>query len=146
MYEYGRHLGLAFQIVDDILDFTQSTEQLGKPQGQDLASGNLTAPTLFALAMGLSESSLVKIGSMNVTPQAVEDSKALLAMIESEFIEEGSLQRAIQLVHSTGGLAAAQKLAKEEGSLALAALKILPDGPAKRSLELMVEYVLFRIF
>ncbi len=32
MFEYGRHLGLAFQIVDDILDFTQSTEQLGKPQ------------------------------------------------------------------------------------------------------------------
>lgn len=35
--------------MDDILDFTQSTEQLGKPQGQDLASGNLTAPAIFAL-------------------------------------------------------------------------------------------------
>lgn len=32
MYEYGRHLGLAFQVVDDILDFTQTSEQLGKPQ------------------------------------------------------------------------------------------------------------------
>ena len=32
MYDYGKHLGLAFQVVDDILDFTQSTEQLGKPQ------------------------------------------------------------------------------------------------------------------
>jgi hypothetical protein len=32
MFEYGRHLGLAFQVVDDILDFTQTTEQLGKPQ------------------------------------------------------------------------------------------------------------------
>ena len=40
---------LAFQVVDDILDFTQSEEQLGKPQGQDLASGNLTAPCIFAL-------------------------------------------------------------------------------------------------
>ncbi len=49
MYAYGKHLGLAFQVVDDILDFTQSTEQLGKPQGQDLASGNLTAPVIFAL-------------------------------------------------------------------------------------------------
>lgn len=37
------------QVVDDILDFTQSSEALGKPQGQDLASGNLTAPVLFAL-------------------------------------------------------------------------------------------------
>jgi all-trans-nonaprenyl-diphosphate synthase len=35
--------------VDDILDFTQTAEQLGKPQGQDLASGNLTAPVIFAL-------------------------------------------------------------------------------------------------
>jgi geranylgeranyl pyrophosphate synthase len=37
-------------VVDDILDFTQTAEQLGKPQGQDLASGNLTAPAIFALA------------------------------------------------------------------------------------------------
>lgn len=49
MYAYGKHLGLAFQVVDDILDFTQSSELLGKPQGQDLASGNLTAPVLYAL-------------------------------------------------------------------------------------------------
>ena len=49
MYAYGKHLGLAFQVVDDILDFTQSSEQLGKPQGQDLASGNLTAPVIYAL-------------------------------------------------------------------------------------------------
>ena len=148
MFEYGRHLGLAFQIVDDILDFTQSTEQLGKPQGQDLASGNLTAPTLFALALGSPDgknSSLVHIGSMSATPQTVEESKELLSLIESEFIEEGSLQRAIHLVHTTGGLAAAQKLAKDEANLALAALKVLPEGAAKRSLELMVDYVLFRI-
>lgn len=49
MFQYGKHLGLAFQVVDDILDFEQSTEVLGKPQGQDLASGNLTAPAIFAL-------------------------------------------------------------------------------------------------
>lgn len=49
MYAYGKHLGLAFQVVDDILDFTQSSELLGKPQGQDLASGNLTAPAIYAL-------------------------------------------------------------------------------------------------
>jgi hypothetical protein len=54
MYAYGKHLGLAFQVVDDILDFTQSSEQLGKPQGQDLASGNLTAPVIYALQVGTS--------------------------------------------------------------------------------------------
>ena len=49
LFEYGRHLGLAFQIVDDILDFTSSTDTLGKPAGSDLKSGNLTAPVLYAL-------------------------------------------------------------------------------------------------
>jgi all-trans-nonaprenyl-diphosphate synthase len=48
LYRYGRHIGLAFQIVDDILDFTGSTEALGKPAGSDLISGNLTIPVLYA--------------------------------------------------------------------------------------------------
>ena len=50
LYNYGRHLGLAFQIVDDILDFTSTDEVLGKPAGSDLKSGNLTAPVLYAMA------------------------------------------------------------------------------------------------
>lgn len=45
MFEYGRHLGLAFQIVDDILDFTQSTEQLGKPQVSQVMSQGLSDMT-----------------------------------------------------------------------------------------------------
>ncbi|KAI3774918.1 hypothetical protein L1987_49481 [Smallanthus sonchifolius] len=49
MYQYGKNLGLSFQVVDDILDFTQSAEQLGKPAGSDLAKGNLTATVIFAL-------------------------------------------------------------------------------------------------
>jgi all-trans-nonaprenyl-diphosphate synthase len=49
LYLYGRHLGLAFQIVDDILDFTSSSETLGKPAVADLRQGHLTAPVLYAL-------------------------------------------------------------------------------------------------
>ena len=45
LYQFGRQLGLAFQVVDDILDFTGSDQQLGKPAASDLASGYLTAPT-----------------------------------------------------------------------------------------------------
>jgi len=127
MYAYGKHLGLAFQVVDDILDFTQSTEQLGKPQGQDLASGNLTAPVIFALQHA-----------------GVKDE--LLAIIESEFVEEGSLGKALELVEAGGGIAAARALARKEADLALAALAPLEDCPAKRSLQLMVDYVLERIY
>lgn len=151
MFEYGKHLGLAFQVVDDILDFTQSTEQLGKPQGQDLASGNLTAPIIFALAVGAADgnenaASLRQVGALAINPQSIKDSQELLSLIENEFIEEGSLDRAIRLVTSTGGLAAAQKLARDEANLALAALEVLPEGAAKRSLELMIDYVLYRIY
>ena len=123
MYEYGKHLGLAFQVVDDILDFTQSEEQLGKPQGQDLASGNLTAPTIYAL-------------------RAVPE---LRDIIEGQFENEGDLQKAIDIVN-THGIAEARKLAKREGDIALAALRQLPDSDAKRSLVGMVGYVLERIY
>lgn len=47
-YEYGRNLGLAFQLVDDMLDYTISSEELGKPAGADLELGLATAPLLFA--------------------------------------------------------------------------------------------------
>jgi all-trans-nonaprenyl-diphosphate synthase len=127
MYEYGKHLGLAFQIVDDILDFTQSSEKLGKPQGQDLASGNLTAPVLFAL-------------------QNPSTGPRLLTLIESRFKKEGSLQEALDLVSSGGGIDQARKLAREEADIALVQLNVLPESEAKESMIKMVDYVLERLY
>ena len=126
MFAYGRHLGLAFQVVDDILDFTQSTEQLGKPRGQDLASGNLTAPVLFAL-------------------EDAEAGPRLLSLIESEFREEGALERGLELVAAGRGLERARALAREEGELARAALAKLGPGEVRNSLMGMVDFVLERI-
>ncbi|KAG8364817.1 hypothetical protein BUALT_Bualt18G0038100 [Buddleja alternifolia] len=71
MYQYGKNLGLSFQVVDDVLDFTQSAEQLGKPAGSDLAKGNLTAPVIFAL----------------------EKEPKLRDIIESEFVRRALLRR-----------------------------------------------------
>lgn len=127
MYEYGKHLGLAFQVVDDILDFTQSSEKLGKPQGQDLASGNLTAPVLFAL-------------------QNPTTGPRLLTLIESRFKKEGSLQEALDLVAAGGGIDQARKLARDEADVALAQLEVLPDSDAKTSMVKMVDYVLERLY
>lgn len=105
----------------------QTSEQLGKPQGQDLASGNLTAPVLFALRN-----------------EAVAG--PLKGLIEGEFVEDGDLERALELVRSGGGIEAAQALARQEGDAALAALACLPPSPAKESLVGMVDYVLERIY
>lgn len=127
MYEYGRHLGLAFQVVDDVLDFTQSTAALGKPQGQDLASGNLTAPVLFALQ------------DPTVGPR-------LTSLIGSRFQKKESLAEALSLVGAGGGIQRARELAREEADMALAALECLPPTAAKDSLAAMVEYVLERLY
>lgn len=48
MYQYGRNVGIAFQLIDDLLDFSQSAEDLGKPANADLRLGLATAPVLFA--------------------------------------------------------------------------------------------------
>lgn len=123
MYEYGKNLGLSFQVVDDILDFTQSAEQLGKPAGSDLVKGNLTAPVIFAL----------------------EKELKLREIIDSEFSEEGSLDTAIYLVNECGGIKRAQDLAKEKADLAIQNLQCLPHCEFRTSLEGMVKYNLERI-
>ncbi|CAN8233899.1 unnamed protein product [Cochlearia groenlandica] len=123
MYEFGKNLGLSFQVVDDILDFTQSTKQLGKPSGSDLAKGNLTAPVIFAL----------------------EKEPRLREIIESEFCEAGSLEVAIEAVRECGGIKRAQELAKEKAEEALKNIQCLPRSSFKTALEEMVIYNLQRI-
>ncbi|KAL2245520.1 UNVERIFIED_CONTAM: Solanesyl diphosphate synthase 2, chloroplastic [Sesamum indicum] len=115
MYQYGKNLGLSFQVVDDILDFTQSAEQLGKPAGSDLAKGNLTAPVLFAL----------------------EKEPKLRAIIESEFCEVGSLEQAIDIVKNSGGVEKARDLAREKADRAVENLQCLPASSFRLALEQM---------
>ncbi|CAA0805641.1 Solanesyl diphosphate synthase 1 [Striga hermonthica] len=91
MYQFGKNLGLSFHVVDDIWDFTQSAEQLGKPARSDLAKGILTAPVIFTL----------------------EKEMRLRDIIETEFSESGSLEKAIDLVKNRGGIDRARDLARE---------------------------------
>uniref|UniRef100_A0A0P0GB46 all-trans-nonaprenyl-diphosphate synthase [geranylgeranyl-diphosphatespecific] n=1 Tax=Lepidium apetalum TaxID=153459 RepID=A0A0P0GB46_LEPAP len=123
MYQFGKNLGLSFQVVDDILDFTQSTEQLGKPAANDLAKGNITAPVIFAL----------------------ENELRLREILESEFCEPGSLEEAIDIVKNCGGVKRAQELAKEKAESALKNLNCLPRSGFRSALEDMVMFNLERI-
>lgn len=136
-FEYGKRLGLAFQVVDDLLDLEVDAEGLGKPAGQDLASGNLTAPALLAL-----EAEAAREAALGRDPLGGE----LRSLIESEFAEgDDDVRRAVDLVRSLGGVDAARQLAREEGERASRALDVLPDSEAKRSLLLMVDWVLLRL-
>jgi all-trans-nonaprenyl-diphosphate synthase len=124
LYRYGRDLGLAFQIVDDILDFTSPTEVLGKPAGSDLLSGNITAPALFAL----------------------EEFPGLRGLIEREFSETGDIEQALALVRQSDGIHRARELAQIHGKGALQYLDCLQPSAAKDSLIDVVDYVLSRIY
>jgi all-trans-nonaprenyl-diphosphate synthase len=124
LYGYGRHFGLAFQIVDDILDFTSSTDTLGKPVGSDLKSGNLTAPVLFAL----SEKPYLEI------------------LIEREFAQEGDLEQALALIQDSQGIHLARELAAHHAKVAVEHLTDLPPSESRQALMGMADYVLSRLY
>jgi all-trans-nonaprenyl-diphosphate synthase len=123
LYNYGRHLGLAFQIVDDILDFTSSDEVLGKPACSDLKSGNLTAPVLYAM----------------------EEYPFLTTLIEREFSEVDDFAQAIDLVHNSKGIGRSRDLASSHARQAAHCLEHLPPSAARQALQDLTSYVLRRI-
>ncbi|HHP7246087.1 MAG TPA: solanesyl diphosphate synthase [Elainellaceae cyanobacterium] len=124
LYRYGRHIGLAFQVVDDILDFTGSAESLGKPAGSDLKSGNLTAPVLYAL----------------------EEKPYLEALIEREFSQPADLDEAIALIQGSEGIQRARNLATEHAQLAVEQIKDLSPSEPRQALIELADYVLRRLY
>lgn len=124
LYQYGRHLGLAFQIVDDIFDFTSSTEGLGKPAGSDLKSGNLTAPVLYAL----------------------EEKPYLEELIDREFAQEDDLEQALALVRDSQGIQRAKDLAAYHAKAAIKYLSDLPPSDSRQALIKLTDYVLNRSY
>ena len=123
-YLYGKHLGLAFQIVDDILDITGIYKNMGKVPGSDLKNGNLTAPLLFAL----------------------EECPHLHDLIEREFDGKEDTKKAIQLIKSTQGIEKAQDLAIEHSQAAIQALKNVPyKNTSINNLVLLSEQIVNRV-
>jgi all-trans-nonaprenyl-diphosphate synthase len=124
LYDYGRNLGLAFQIVDDILDFTGSTEILGKPAGSDLISGNITAPALYAIA----------------------EQPYLIKLIEREFSEEGDHEEALAIIHESHGIERSRELAAQHAKTALQSLDCLKPSDSCQALIELADYVLSRMY
>ncbi|KAL0040598.1 hypothetical protein WJX77_011920 [Trebouxia sp. C0004] len=95
-WEYGRHLGLAFQFIDDVLDFTSSSGELGKPNLNDIKSGVVTAPVLYA----------------------AEKHPELIDMIQRKFKADGDVSRANELVFDSNGIERTREMAKKHCTLA----------------------------
>lgn len=123
-YHYGRHIGLAFQIVDDILDFTSSIDALGKPACSDLKSGNLTAPTLYAL----------------------EEKPYLETLIDREFAQAGDLEQAVTLIRDSQSIQRSRELAAHHAQSAVQQLEGLAASESLQTLMNLADYVLSRLY
>jgi octaprenyl-diphosphate synthase len=122
---YGKHIGTAFQLIDDVLDYQADESSLGKNLGDDLAEGKPTLPLIYALQRG--------------SPVQQE-------MIRHA-IEHGGLERLGEItsaVASLGGLAYTARLAKSEADQALAALAPLPNSAFKEGLSELARFAVAR--
>jgi octaprenyl-diphosphate synthase len=127
--KFGTHLGTAFQLVDDILDYSADSDEMGKNVGDDLAEGKPTLPLIYAL----SESE--KNGN-------TEDADMI-----RKAIEEGGLdliEEITSIIKKTKSLEYTIEVAKKETTLATDCLKVLPDSEFKSALSNLANYSLSR--
>jgi len=123
--EYGMRLGTAFQLVDDVLDYSGDAEAIGKSLGDDLAEGKPTLPLIRALQVA-------------PRPQAARVRRAILEGGRGEFAA------VLAAVEACGALGYAREAARREASAAHAALAPLADSPYKASLLELAEYSVTR--
>ncbi|KAF6206717.1 hypothetical protein GE061_017953 [Apolygus lucorum] len=122
-FQYGRNIGLAFQLVDDLLDFISSSETMGKPTATDLKLGLATAPVLFAC----------------------EKFPVLNPMIMRRFQEPGDVEKAFELVHKSQGLEQTRFLAKKHCDEAIRLANTIADSPYQKALIVVSDFVITRM-
>jgi heptaprenyl diphosphate synthase len=122
---YGSRLGMAFQMADDVLDYTGSAADLGKPVGQDLLEGHATLPLL-----------------LTYDQPGGDEVKALLE--EGGGPDPETVARVVEMVRQRGATELALARAREAAAEARWELAALPDGPAREALEALAGYVVER--
>jgi octaprenyl-diphosphate synthase len=142
---YGRNAGLAFQLVDDLLDFTASPEQLGKPVLSDLKEGKVTLPLIFALEADRAAHGAdgEENGHSHADPHAAGRRLVAKVLEERDFLSVRP-EEITELVQQTGALARATKLAQDYVARAKACLEELPDTEYRRALLAVPDFILER--
>ncbi len=113
--DFGRHLGTAFQLIDDLLDYEGDSSSLGKNVGDDLREGKPTLPLLLAMANGTTE-------ERELVRHAIEHG------------EVARLQEIVAIVRKTGSIEETRRAARDEARAAEEALSMLPDSVHRRAL------------
>lgn len=127
LYTYGFNLGVCFQLIDDLLDFTSSTEVLGKPALSDLKEGKITLPLILA------------------TPRATVREREIISRVVSRKSFDGiDSQEILDIVQRYQTLDETREIARDYASRARTALAPFPDSPAKEALEFALDFVLER--
>lgn len=124
---YGMHLGTAFQLVDDVLDYSADEQQTGKHLGDDLAEGKPTLPLIYAMQHGSAEQAAVVRGA----------------------IEQGDVDRfgeVLQIIHATGALEFTRQQALREAEYACAAISSMADSKYKQCLLELAHFAASRQF
>lgn len=127
MAKYGMHLGTAFQLIDDVLDYSATSEEMGKNIGDDLAEGKPTLPLIYTIQNGTAEQ----------------------ADIVRKAIEENGLEHidaVTEAIHATGAIQYTADCAKNESQLAIAALDGIKDSEYKTALITLAEFAVSRKF
>ena len=127
LFNYGLNLGVCFQLIDDLLDFTSSTEVLGKPALSDLKEGKLTLPLILAM------------------PRATPPERETIGRIASAKAFDGTdATDVLDIVNKYQTLDETRAIARDYASRARTALAPFADGPAKETLEQALDFVLER--
>ncbi|MDQ0213696.1 heptaprenyl diphosphate synthase [Oikeobacillus pervagus] len=120
LYQFGYYVGMAFQITDDILDFTATEKELGKPAGDDLRQGNITLPVLYAMENKALRSKIIKV---------------------TEHSTKNEMEEIIRLIKSTDAIERSHILSKKYLVKALNILEELPVNRAKKSLKDVATFI-----
>jgi len=128
MARYGMHLGTAFQLVDDVLDYSASSEEMGKNIGDDLAEGKPTLPLIIAQQRA-------EIEQVNIIRTAIEQGG-----------EPEQLDTIIAIIHETKALDYTLEIAEQEVKLAVEALSVLPDSQYKEALDSLAWFSMQRTY
>jgi octaprenyl-diphosphate synthase len=126
---YGRNLGIAFQLADDVIDYASDQEVMGKGVGDDFRDGKMTLPLILAYARG-----------------GEEDRAFWRAAVTGERIADDDLAQAIRLMRSTGALSDTIECARHYGRRAIDSLANFPAGKAKAALTEAVEFAIARAY
>jgi Geranylgeranyl pyrophosphate synthase len=124
---YGRHLGTAFQLVDDLLDYTADSETMGKQAGDDLAEGKPTLPLLYAMWHGNDEEA------------------AMIRLAIEQGDGRDQLQQVLTAMQRTGALEYTRNRALKEAELAQQQLAHLPESPYREALHALAAIAVDRI-